>query len=64
MRKELVEVRFHPIRKNLALAPMEVFYARPRSGESAMRTAERVLSRRYRVRDYLIMDAETLSGGM
>ncbi|NQV43313.1 MAG: hypothetical protein HQ501_00310 [Rhodospirillales bacterium] len=61
MRRNLVEIQYHPIRKNLALAPMEVFHARARSGETAMRTAERVLARRYRVRDYLIMDAETLS---
>lgn len=60
MNRSLVEVRYHPIRKNLALAPLEVFHARPRPGETAFRTAERVLARRYRVRDYLIMDAETL----
>jgi len=64
MRKHLVEVRYHPIRKNLALAPLEVFHTRPRSGETAMRTAERVLARRYKVRDYLIMDVETLAGGI
>ncbi len=64
MRKNLIEVRYHPIRKNLVLAPMQIFHARPRVGETAMRTAERVLARRYRVRDYLIMDAETLTGGV
>ncbi len=62
MRKNLVEVCYHPIRKNLRLAPLKVFHARPRVGETAMRTAERVLARRYKVRDYLIMDAETLTG--
>ncbi len=63
MRSNLVEICYHPIRKNLGLAPLEVFHARPRVGETAMRTAERVLARRYRVRDYLIMDAETLTRG-
>jgi len=62
MNRSIVEVRYHPIRKNLDLAPLEIFHARQHPGETAFRTAERVLARRYRVRDYLIMDAETMAG--
>ncbi len=60
MKQTLVEVRFHPIRKNLDLAPMKVFHTQARPGESAQRTAERVLAKRFPVRDYLIMDAEPM----
>ncbi len=58
MKKLVFEVRFHPIRKDLRLAPMKVFHTRGLPGESAEKAAERALSKRYRRRDYLIMAAE------
>jgi len=62
MNTPLVEVRFHPIRKNHGLGPMKVLHTRPHPGETAFRAASRVLDRRYKVMDYLIVDAELLGG--
>lgn len=60
MNSTVVEVRYHPIRKNLGLGPMKVLRTRPYPGETAFRAASRELNRRYKVRDYLIMDTEEL----
>ncbi|MEQ8665965.1 MAG: hypothetical protein RIC16_09580 [Rhodospirillales bacterium] len=60
MTPTIVEVRYHPIRKNLGLGPLRVLHARPHPGESAFRAASRELDRRYKVRDYLILDAEVV----
>ena len=57
MKHTFVEVRFHPIRKNHDLGPLETFHARQQPGETPIRVAERVLVRRYKVRDYLIREA-------
>ena len=62
MNKAMIEVRFRPIRKNLDLGPMKIFHAAGHPGESAHRPADRVLAKRYRTRDYLIMDAEPILG--
>ncbi len=62
MKKPMIEVRFRPIRKNLDLGPMKVFHACGHPGESAQRTADRILAKRYRTRDYLIMDVEPILG--
>lgn len=62
MKKSVIEVRFHPIRKNANLGPMKVFHTTCHPGESLHKAADRVLTGRYRVRDYLIMDVETVSG--
>lgn len=58
MTPTIVEVRYHPIRKNLGLGPMRILRTQPHPGETAFRAASRELDRRYKVRDYLIMDAE------
>ncbi len=61
MNPALVEVRFHPIRKNHRLGPLKVLHARPNPGETAFRAASRILDRRYKVRDYLIVEAEMVT---
>jgi hypothetical protein len=61
MKHSFVEVRFHPIRTNNNLGPMELFLARQHPGETPWHAAERTLSRRYKVRDYLIKDARPMA---
>jgi len=61
IKKTFVEVRFHPVRKNLDLGPVEVFLARQHPGETPYHAAERALERRYKVRDYLIRDAKPMA---
>lgn len=61
MKHTFVEVRFHPIRCNHNLGPLELFHARQHPGETPWHAAERVLARRYKVRDYLIREARPMA---
>lgn len=57
MRLNTVEVVFFPVMKNQALGAKTTLHLPLVPHETPRMTAERVLSRRYKVRDYLIMEA-------
>ena len=60
MRLNTVEVVFFPVRKNRALGAKTTLHLPLVPHETPRMTAERVLSRRYKVRDYLILEARPL----
>ncbi len=60
----VVEVTYHPVRKNLHLGQKNRLFLRSRAGESPQLAAERALARRFKVRDYLIVEARPFIDGL
>ncbi|MGB0683007.1 MAG: hypothetical protein ACPGOV_09875 [Magnetovibrionaceae bacterium] len=59
----VAEVVYQPVYKH-HLGPRQIDHVRLYPGENPLRGARRALGKRFKVRDYVIVDARPLAGGL
>ncbi len=60
---ELIDVTYFPVEKNQGLGPKRTRHLKAKRGENPFLAAERALRKSFKVKDFLILDANLAESG-